>query len=213
MPTGRLGPGPPESAIAPGQGKGALDREPAVLAYSWDEQGHDFVADHLVDHRVVLEQDVRRQVVEAVHGLGEGLGSKAFRECGGVTDVGKEDADVDLGAPWRQSIVAEVAEIRILARGTVTDEPQDLSAEAGERFPAADAAPRAGQKGVAATVATGEHTAPEFFVIRANVEFAGQVGAPTGVYGRQSGQAASKASPKWCYDGSVWTREDMARRI
>ena len=80
-----------------------------------DEEGHHLVADELVNQGVVREEDVGRNLVEAVEARSEGLRLQRFAHGGRAADVGEEDGKVDFGAAGRKPFEAIRAEIRVHA--------------------------------------------------------------------------------------------------
>jgi len=66
-------------------------------AITGEEEADDLVPDELVEERVVVEQDPRRDGVEALHQAREVHRAEVPRELAGATHVREQERRVDLG--------------------------------------------------------------------------------------------------------------------
>src|SRR3984893_5915425 len=99
--------------------KSSLNGSPTILKATDapDEERHHFVADELVDDRVVAHQGSCSNDVEPVQQRCEVSSTGPLAKPGGTTYVGEQDGDVDLGSTGGKRITAAGAQAGVVVGG------------------------------------------------------------------------------------------------
>ena len=143
-PQSQPGLGSASVAYGPRQFMGGQRRRSSVIGPERrDEEGHDLVADHLVDDGVQWCEDTRSRPVKAVEQRGELRGGELLGKSGGAAYVREQDRDIYLRAAGRKEVVSVVAEARVLAGRLASGYLSDGTAAAGHGQQTAAAALRA----------------------------------------------------------------------
>ena len=97
-----------------------------------DEETHHFVADQLVHNAFIVNQHLRCCGIELVQALGELSGVRLLTQSRRSTHVGEHNRYVDLDASGRQTIETELADVRVLTGGLVSQEADHFAAQAAK---------------------------------------------------------------------------------